>query len=146
MSTEQQPAHIDTSLSQDTGQAPNMGEVCIPNISPTERRKRLTVGVVTFALSLVILIALMALGFSRWWRVPLFFLFIGAATGFFQWRDQTCISLASRSSRKLGDTAERIEDASELAQVNRQARRVQRKSLMAALALTVIAVILPPLG
>jgi hypothetical protein len=30
-----------------------------------------------------------ATGVSRWWRLPLSFLFMGAASGFFQWRDKT---------------------------------------------------------
>ncbi|MDR3575733.1 MAG: hypothetical protein P4L50_17880 [Anaerolineaceae bacterium] len=66
-----------------------MGDVCIPNISGEERRKRLMSGVVMFAISLVILAVLMAFGASRWWRVLLFPLFAGAGTGFFQWRDKT---------------------------------------------------------
>jgi hypothetical protein len=40
---------------------------------------------------------------------------------------------------------ERIADAAELAQVRRQARRVQLKALVAAIPLTLIALALPPL-
>jgi hypothetical protein len=64
-------------------------EVCIPNISPAERRKRLVGGVVSFVLALVILGGLMAIGASRWWRIALFPFVISATTGFFQWRDKT---------------------------------------------------------
>ena len=66
-----------------------VGEVCIPNISTRERRKRLASGVIIFAISLLILAALIAAGASRWWRLALFLPFAGAATGFFQWRDKT---------------------------------------------------------
>ncbi len=65
------------------------GEVCISNISPRERRKRLIGGVVQFAITLAILAALIATGADRWWRLPLLLLFWGAASGFFQWRDKT---------------------------------------------------------
>jgi hypothetical protein len=65
------------------------GEVCIPNISTAERRKRLASGVVIFLVSLVILAAFMAFGLSRWWRLVLLPLFMGASSGFFQWRDKT---------------------------------------------------------
>ena len=65
------------------------GEVCLPNISTHERRKRLTSGAITFIIALAILAALMALGASPWWRLVLFLPFAGAATGFFQWRDKT---------------------------------------------------------
>ena len=68
---------------------PPSGALCIPNISTAERRKRLAFGVVTFVITLAILAALVATGVSRWWRLPLFLLFMGAGTGFFQWRDKT---------------------------------------------------------
>ncbi len=79
--------------SQDTGQSPidssASGEVCVPNISTRERRKRLASGVIMFAIGLAILAVLMATGASRWWRLALFLPFAGAASGFFQWRDKT---------------------------------------------------------
>jgi hypothetical protein len=65
------------------------GEVCIPNISTRERRKRLASGVIMFVISLAFLAALMAGGASSWWRLVLFLPFAGAASGFFQWRDKT---------------------------------------------------------
>jgi hypothetical protein len=46
----------------------------------------------------------------------------------------------------LGDTAEKIEDPAELAQVRRQVHRVQLKSLAAAILLTLMALTLPPLS
>ena len=64
-------------------------DVCIPNISTRERRKRLLSGGVMLLIALVILAALMAFGISRWWRLVLFPLFAGAGSGFFQWRDKT---------------------------------------------------------
>jgi hypothetical protein len=64
-------------------------QVCLPNISTAERRKRLLAGAIELAISLGILAALLAGGASRWWRLPLFLLFWGAAGGFFQWRDRT---------------------------------------------------------
>jgi hypothetical protein len=53
--------------------------------------------------------------------------------------------LSARGSRQLGDEVETIEDAAELAQVRRQARRVQIKAFLAALPLTLIALALPEL-
>lgn len=64
-------------------------EVCIANISPKERRKRLNFGIVQLVVSLVILAVLMLLGVDKLWRLPLFFMFAAAAAGFFQWRDKT---------------------------------------------------------
>ena len=64
-------------------------QVCIPNISTQERRKRLAAGLIELAIALAVLAVLMAFGVGRWWRLALFLLFAGAASGFFQWRDHT---------------------------------------------------------
>jgi hypothetical protein len=53
------------------------------------------------------------------------------------------VGLAARGSRKTGDTDEQIEDQAELAQVRRQARVVNIKSLLATLPLTLIGLMLP---
>jgi hypothetical protein len=55
------------------------------------------------------------------------------------------VRLAARGSRQLGDQEEKIDDADELAQVRRQARRVQLKALLVAIPLTLVALALPPL-
>jgi hypothetical protein len=53
------------------------------------------------------------------------------------------VGLASRSSPNLTDKIEKIEDQAELAQVRRQARKVNIKVFLAAIILTLIALILP---
>ncbi len=55
------------------------------------------------------------------------------------------MGLAARGSRQLGDKVEKIEDTAELAQVRRQAGRVQLKAFLAAIPLTLIALALPQL-
>jgi hypothetical protein len=72
-----------------TDSGAEIGEVCIANISPRERRRRLVGGVIQFGIALAILAVLMVAGVDRWWRLPLLLLFWGAAVGFFQWRDKT---------------------------------------------------------
>lgn len=62
---------------------------CVPNISTRERRKRLLFGVVSLVLALAALLAMVSVEASAWWRLALFPLFVGAASGFFQWRDKT---------------------------------------------------------
>ncbi len=64
-------------------------EACVPNISPRERLKRLIGGVIPFVIALVILTWLISTNADRLWRLPLFILFVSAASGFFQWRDKT---------------------------------------------------------
>jgi hypothetical protein len=53
------------------------------------------------------------------------------------------VGLAARGTRKTGQTVEAIEDEAELAQVRRQARRVNIKALLAAPLATLIALALP---
>jgi hypothetical protein len=53
------------------------------------------------------------------------------------------VLLAARGSRNLKDNVEQIEDAAELAQVRRQARRVRIKAFLAAVPLALIALALP---
>jgi len=65
------------------------GEVCIANISPLERRKRLMYGVRQFVWTLVILGVLIFLHVNPLWRLPLLFMFWAAAVGYFQARDKT---------------------------------------------------------
>jgi hypothetical protein len=124
---------------------PEVGEVCIANISQSERNRRLMFGIIAFTASLVILAVLVFSGADRLFRLPLAFLFMGAASGYFQWHDKTCVGLATINSRKVGDRMEKIEDDAELAQVKRQARRVQTKAILAAIPMTIIALLLPVL-
>jgi hypothetical protein len=72
-----------------SGDDPRSQVICIANISPRERRKRLVAGIVQLVITLAILSALVAAGVDRLWRLPLVLLFWGAAIGYFQWRDQT---------------------------------------------------------
>lgn len=65
------------------------GEVCISNISPLERQKRLRFGVNQFIVTLVVLGLLIAFDADRLWRLPLLFMFWAAAVGYFQARDKT---------------------------------------------------------
>jgi len=46
--------------------------------------------------------------------------------------------LAARGSRKTGESVESIDDAAELAQVRRQARKVNMESALVAIPLTVL--------
>ena len=50
-------------------------EVCISNISPLERQRRLRFGIIQFAITLMILGGLIALHVNPLWRLPLLLLF-----------------------------------------------------------------------
>lgn len=65
------------------------GEVCIANITPLERQKRLRFGIRQFIFTLAILGIMIVSGLNPLWRLSLLFLFWAAATGYFQARDKT---------------------------------------------------------
>ena len=65
------------------------GEVCIANISPLERQKRLKFGVGQFIFTLFVLTVLILLHLNPLWRLSLLFPFWAAAVGYFQARDKT---------------------------------------------------------
>ena len=76
-------------------------EVCIANISPRERLKRLIGGVIPFVIALAILTWLILADVNRLWRLPLFILFMGAGSGFFQWRDKDLCRAMPRAVRAI---------------------------------------------
>ena len=65
------------------------GEVCIANISPLERQKRLMFGIRQLIFTLFVLAVLILLHLNPLWRLSLLFLFWAAAVGYFQARDKT---------------------------------------------------------
>jgi len=65
------------------------GQVCIANIGPRERRRRLTSGIVILALGVGIGAVLVISHVPPLWRLLLFLLFYSGAAGVFQWREKT---------------------------------------------------------
>jgi hypothetical protein len=70
-------------------QEEEIGEVCIPNISPLERRIRLMFAIRQFIITLFVLGVLMVLGVNHLWRLPLFLVFSASTVSYFQARDKT---------------------------------------------------------
>ncbi len=65
------------------------GEVCIPNISPKERKKRVRFAIQYFIFTLIVLGALVAFDVNPLWHLPLFFMFSAATTSYIQALDKT---------------------------------------------------------
>lgn len=83
------PGPVPPNTQEPDDQESDRAELCIPNISPRERLKRLIGGVIPLGIALAILAWLIAIRADRLWRLPLVVLFVPAASGFFQWRDKT---------------------------------------------------------
>jgi hypothetical protein len=63
--------------------------VCIPNIGPRERRRRLIAGVVMLAAGVGAAAVLHVLGVERWWALALIVPFWGGATSVLQAHEKT---------------------------------------------------------
>lgn len=118
-----------------------MGAVC-PNIDAKGRQRRLMFGIFQLGLAVVILAVLMLTGVDRLWRLPLFFVFMSATVGYFQWRDKTCVAFAQQGVFELNGGIEKMDEV-RLRQVRRQANRVMLKAFLVAIPLTLLAFILP---
>ncbi|MDQ6870928.1 MAG: hypothetical protein M3037_02825 [Gemmatimonadota bacterium] len=115
--------------------------VCIANIGPEERRKRLTFGIAMLAASIVISFLFVFYGVRPAFRVILFVPIFVGALGFFQARDRTCVKLASRGQRDMDTGLQQIADKAEADQIRRQAQAVYVKALISATILTALALI-----
>lgn len=65
------------------------GTVCIPNISPKERKKRVQFAIRYFLFTLLVLGVLLAFDVNPLWRLPLFFMFSAATMSYIQALDKT---------------------------------------------------------
>ena len=64
-------------------------ELCVPNIGPNERRKRLRAGLVQLGVAFVALAVMMATHTPRAYRLLLVLPFWGAGAGVFQYLEKT---------------------------------------------------------
>ena len=76
---------FESSSSEDDGNY----EVCIANISPAERLKRLRFGIIQLVIGLVIFAVLLITGADKAWRLILMLPFGAGIASYFQWRDKT---------------------------------------------------------
>jgi NADH:ubiquinone oxidoreductase subunit 6 (subunit J) len=120
-----------------------MSDVCIPNIGPHERKKRLWIGSVVLFVATAASLVLVFAPIERPWRLLAFLPFWAGATSLFQVYEKTCVALASRGTKNLDTAEERITDVRELAQVKRQARRVRLEGLAVAVLLTAMVLAIP---
>jgi hypothetical protein len=65
------------------------GAVCIPNIGPQERRRRLRFGLVACGLAVVVAVALAVTGLSPLFRLALFVPFWVGSIGVLQAKEKT---------------------------------------------------------
>lgn len=116
---------------------------CPANIGAEQRRWRRRFGAWALGLGFVAALGAWALGVAPLFRLLTSPLFFGGFVGVFQARDRTCVHLASRGLRDLGEGVERVEDPSERQALRSQATRVMWKALGATVVLMIGVLLLP---
>jgi hypothetical protein len=118
-------------------------ESSVINIGPRESRKRRVMGIAGLAAGALLAFALVALDAPRLSRLFVFFPIWLAALGLFQAREKTCIALAARGTRNMDEGEEAIEDDRLAAELRQVARRINRRALMTAMIVTLVALAFP---
>lgn len=119
-------------------------EVC--NIGPRERRKRRLMGYVSLAVTVGVAFILLTLGAPRWSRAIIFLPAWLAGLGLLQARERTCIALAARGLINMDEGEVKIDDPRLAASLSATARRVHRRALMTAIAVTLVTLAFPEVG
>lgn len=118
----------------------------VTNIGPREQRKRRLLGIVSLTAGVGIAFVLVVMGAPRWSRLIVFFPVWMAGLGLMQAREKTCIALAARGTCNLDAGEEHIEDKQKVAALRAKARRINRRALTTAAAITLVTFVFPQIN
>jgi hypothetical protein len=113
------------------------------NIGPRERGKRRLLGLVALTIGVGVAFVLLVTDAPRWSRAVIFFPVWIAGLGLLQAREKTCIALAASGKRNMDTGEESVDDAAMIEQLRDKARCINRRALVTALAITVLALAFP---
>ena len=113
------------------------------NIGPRERRKRRILGVVALTVGVGIAFVLVIMQAPRWSRAVIFFPIWIAGLGLMQAREKVCIALAASGKCNMDEGEESLDDESAVEKLKEKARRINRRALVTAAAITVLALLFP---
>ena len=113
------------------------------NIGPREQRKRRLLGIVALTVGVAAAFVLVVYGAPRVSRAVIFFPIWIAGLGLMQAREKTCVALAARGTRDMDAGEESISDAELIGQLRDKARRINRRAVITALAITALALAFP---
>ncbi len=116
------------------------------NIGPRERSKRRFMGVVALVVGVGAAFVLVVYDAPRLLRLVIFFPIWMAGLGLLQSREKTCIALAARGVCNMDEGEERIEDERRVEELREKARGINRRALITAAAITLLALIFPTGG
>ncbi|MBP7600963.1 MAG: hypothetical protein KA750_06440 [Thermoflexales bacterium] len=115
------------------------------NIGPRERRKRLYFGIAAEVMALAVLAAVKILKLSGWTAAITLPFFIAAGIGFFQWLEKTCIANVYLGVTNMDDGNVAVTNEAVKRTLAKQARQVQVKAFVSAMAQTAVAVLIAAL-
>ena len=115
-------------------------------IGPRERRKRRLMGVVALTVGVGLAFVMVVYGAPRLFRLVIFFPIWMAGLGLLQSREKTCIALAARGVCNMDEGEEKIDDARRVEELREKARWINRRALLTAAAITLLALIFPTQG
>ena len=113
------------------------------NIGPLERRKRRILGVVALTVGVSLAFILVIMQAPRWSRAVIFFPIWMAGLGLIQAREKTCIALAASGKCNMDAGEENLTDENLIQQLRSKARRINRRALVTAGAITLLALLFP---
>jgi hypothetical protein len=113
------------------------------NIGPLEQRKRRVLGIVALTVGVAVAFVLVIYDAPRWSRLIIFFPIWIAGLGLLQAREKVCIALAARGTCNLDTGEASIVDENLLEELRRTARRINRRSLITAAVITLLALVFP---
>ena len=121
----------------------NEPSVCLANIGPRERRRRVSVGVASLVVGALVVALLTAFPVSRAWRLLAFLPLWVGALGIFQAQQRTCVALVARGQKNMDEGPQTITNQAELQQLKAQARAVHLRALALAVFLSAVALSVP---
>ena len=116
------------------------------NLGPRERRKRRLMGIVALTVGVGLAFVMVVYGAPRLYRLVIFFPIWMAGLGLLQSREKTCIALAARGVCNMDDGEEKITDERTVEELRDKARWINRRALLTAAAITLLALVFPTQG
>jgi hypothetical protein len=100
-------------------------------------------GVVALTIGVGLAFVLVIMQAPRWSRAIIFFPIWIAGLGLIQSREQTCIALAAKGLCNMDAGEEGLTDENLITQLKDKARRINRRALITAAAITLLALLFP---
>jgi hypothetical protein len=120
-----------------------VSEVSVSNIGAREQRKRRLMGIVALTVGVATAFVLVIFEAPRPFRAVVFLPVWLAGLGLLQARERTCIALAARGTCNMDAGEEKLNDDDLIEQLRGKSRRIHRRALVTAIAITLVTLAFP---